>query len=429
MEEGSRMDILRGIKVVDVTMWAFVPSAGGVLAHWGADVVKVESPTSPDPMRMMGGSLEPGGSSNLFKHYSRGKRSIALDLASDEGREILYKLVADADVFLTSFLPPTRKKLKIDVDDIRKVNPKIIYARGTGQGPKGPEAERGGYDGVTWWGRGTLSKSAMDVTGATWPVSMIGHGDGMSGMTLVSGILAALLRRERTGTSTIVDASLLGTAIWFNGLAIVASQNGAGGTPPPAGTVASTPVDHGSSVPEVVKATPPPGRENSLANMGPYQTKDGRFLILGFLGDSDVEWVDLCQHLERPDLATDPRFSTSASRMVNHKELMAILDEVFDGKTLAEWKKALLTARGVWAPVQSPAEVYDDPQTLANGFLRYVDYPGGGLKVPVPPILFDEEAGDPPPAPDFGAHTDEVLSALGISDDEVARLRAAGTVA
>jgi crotonobetainyl-CoA:carnitine CoA-transferase CaiB-like acyl-CoA transferase len=429
MEEGSRMDILRGIKVVDVTMWAFVPSAGGVLAHWGADVVKVESPTSPDPMRMMGGSLEPGGSSNLFKHYSRGKRSIALDLASDEGREILYKLVADADVFLTSFLPPTRKKLKIDVDDIRKVNPKIIYARGTGQGPKGPEAERGGYDGVTWWGRGTLSKSAMDVTGATWPVSMIGHGDGMSGMTLVSGILAALLRRERTGTSTIVDASLLGTAIWFNGLAIVASQNGAGGTPPPAGTVASAPVDQGSTVPEVVKATPPPGRENSLANMGPYQTKDGRFLILGFLGDSDVEWVDLCQHLERPDLATDPRFSTSASRMVNHKELMAILDEVFDGKTLAEWKKALLTARGVWAPVQSPAEVYDDPQTLANGFLRYVDYPGGGLKVPVPPILFDEEAGDPPPAPDFGAHTDEVLSALGISDDEVARLRAAGTVA
>ena len=423
------MDILRGIKVVDVTMWAFVPSAGGVLAHWGADVVKVESPTSPDPMRMMGGSLEPGGSSNLFKHYSRGKRSIALDLASDEGREILYKLVADADVFLTSFLPPTRKKLKIDVDDIRKVNPKIIYARGTGQGPKGPEAERGGYDGVTWWGRGTLSKSAMDVTGATWPVSMIGHGDGMSGMTLVSGILAALLRRERTGTSTIVDASLLGTAIWFNGLAIVASQNGAGGTPPPAGTVATAPADQGSSVPEVVKATPPPGRENSLANMGPYQTKDGRFLILGFLGDSDVEWVDLCQHLERSDLATDPRFSTSASRMANHKELMAILDEVFDGKTLAEWKKALLTARGVWAPVQSPAEVYDDPQTLANGFLRYVDYPGGGLKVPVPPILFDEEAGDPPPAPDFGAHTDEILSALGISDDEVALLRAAGTVA
>jgi len=423
------MDILRGIKVVDVTMWAFVPSAGGVLAHWGADVVKVESPTFPDPMRVMGGSLEPGGASNLFKHYSRGKRSIALDLASDEGREILYKLVAEADVFLTSYLPPTRKKLKIDVDDIRKVNPKIIYARGTGQGPKGPEAERGGYDGVTWWGRGTLSKSAMDVTGATWPVSMIGHGDGMSGMTLVSGILAALLRRERTGQTTIVDASLLGTAIWFNGLAIVASQNGVSGTPPPAGTVAAAATDQASSVSEVIKATPPPGRENSLANMGPYQTKDGRFLILGFLGDSQVEWVDLCEHLERPDLATDPRFSTSASRMENRKELMAILDEVFDGRTLAEWKKALLTAKGVWAPVQSPAEVYDDPQTLANGFLRYVDYPGGGLKVPVPPILFDEEAGDPPPAPDFGAHTDEVLSALGITGDEVARLRAAGTVA
>jgi crotonobetainyl-CoA:carnitine CoA-transferase CaiB-like acyl-CoA transferase len=423
------MDILDGIKVVDVTMWAFVPSAGGVLAHWGADVVKVESPTSPDPMRLMGGSLEPGGASDLFKHYSRGKRSIALDLATDEGRGILYKLVEEADVFLTSYLPPTRRKLKIDVEDIRKINPRIIYARGTGQGPKGPEAERGGYDGVTWWGRGTLSQSAMDVTGATWPVSMIGHGDGMSGMTLVSGILAALLRRQRTGAATIVDASLLGTAIWFNGLAILANQNAITGTPPPAGTVASAGAGDGNGVREVVKATPPPGRENSLANMGPYQTKDGRFLILGFLGDSDIEWVDLCQHLERPDLATDPRFSTSTNRIANRKELMAILDEVFDGRTLGEWKEALLTARGVWAPVQSPAEVYEDPQTLANGFLRHVDYPGGGLKVPVPPILFDEEAGDPPPAPDFGAHTEEILRDLGITDAEVARLRAAGTVA
>ena len=113
----NEVDILNGIKVVDVTAWAFVPSAGGVLAHWGADVIKVESPEAPDPMRLLGGTLEPGASSAAFKHYSRGKRSIAIDLASDEGRELLYRLVARADVFLTSYLAPTRRKLGIDVAD------------------------------------------------------------------------------------------------------------------------------------------------------------------------------------------------------------------------------------------------------------------------------------------------------------------------
>src|ERR1700759_4752863 len=125
------MQILQGFKVVDVTAWAFVPSAGGVLAHWGADVIKVESPNMPDPMRLLGGTLEPGGASTFFKHYSRGKRAVAINLASDEGRELIYKLAAEADVFLTSYLPATRRKLKIDVDDIKAINPNIIYARGS----------------------------------------------------------------------------------------------------------------------------------------------------------------------------------------------------------------------------------------------------------------------------------------------------------
>jgi crotonobetainyl-CoA:carnitine CoA-transferase CaiB-like acyl-CoA transferase len=405
------MDILDGIKVVDLTMWAFVPSCGGVLAQWGADVIKVESPTAPDPMRFLGGSLEPGGASNLFKHYSRGKRSIALNLASDEGRDVLYQLVADADVFLTSYLPPTRKKLRVDVDDIRKVNPDIIYARGSGQGPKGVDADRGGYDGVTWWGRGSLAQSTMDVSGATWPTGMVGHGDGMSGMTLVSGVLAALLRRERTGQTSVVDGSLLATAVWFNGLAIVSGQ----GVDMPPRTFP--------------KGTPPAGRENGLANMGPYQTKDHRFLTLGFLGDPQADWVDLCEHLERTDLATDPRFADAGSRMANRTELMAILDEIFASKTFEEWKKLLATTKGVWAPVQTPEELFDDPQVIANGFLRHVDYPDGGLTVPSPPILFDEEAGDPPAAPDFAAHTDEILGELGMDTDEISRLRSVGAIA
>jgi crotonobetainyl-CoA:carnitine CoA-transferase CaiB-like acyl-CoA transferase len=408
------MNVLDGIKVVDVTAWAFVPSAGGVLAHWGAEVVKVESPTAPDPMRLLGGTLEPGQASPLFKHYSRGKRSIGVDLSTEEGRDIIYKLAAEADVFLTSYLPATRRKLKIDVDDIRAVNPDIIYARGSGQGPRGPEAERPGYDGITWWCRGTLAQSTMDVSGASWPTGMVGHGDGMSGMTLAGGICAALLQRERTGVASVVDGSLLGTAIWFNGMAIISSQGGGLPTAPLA--------------PKMSSPTPPPGRELGSPAMKTYRTADGRFLNLLFLGDADRDWIDLCEHLGRPDLATDPRFADAMSRMTNGAEGTAIFDAIFGSKTLEEWKAILVTARGAWSPIQTVTEVFDDPQTVANGFLRHVDYPGGGLKVPVPPILFDEEAGDPPPAPDFAAHTDEVLGELGFDDATIADLRAAGKI-
>src|ERR1700722_7830416 len=130
-------------------MWAFVQSAGGVLAHWGADVIKIERPHGPDPMRTLPGTAVGEGDSWFFKHYGRGKRAIAVDLTNDDGRQLLYQLVEGADVFLTSYLPKTRKRLRFDVDDIRAVNPTIIYARGTGQGPQGPDAERGGYEGVT----------------------------------------------------------------------------------------------------------------------------------------------------------------------------------------------------------------------------------------------------------------------------------------
>jgi crotonobetainyl-CoA:carnitine CoA-transferase CaiB-like acyl-CoA transferase len=403
------MDVLDGIKVVDVTAWAFVPSAGAVMGHWGADVIKIESPTAPDPMRLLGGTLDPGGASTFFKHYSRGKRAISIDLATDEGRDLIYQLAAEADVFLTSYLPATRRKLKIDVDDIRAVNPDIIYARGSGQGPKGPEAERPGYDGITWWCRGSLAQSTMDVSGATWPTGMVGHGDGMSGMTLAGGICAALLKRERTGETSVVDGSLLGTAVWFNGPALIAAQFG--------------------GMPRVhQRATPPPGRELFPATMTAYQTADNRFLNLLFLGDSDRDFADLAHHIGQPELGTDERFKTALARQANNETLMAIFDEAFAAKTLEEWKVVLVTAKGAWAPVQTPEEVYDDPQTLANGFLRHVDYPDGGLKVPVPPILFDEEAGDPPRAPDYGEHTDDILTELGVDAVGISRLRQAGVV-
>lgn len=410
------MRILEGFKVVDVTAWAFVPAAGGVLAHWGADVIKVESPSAPDPMRTLGGSLEPGGAAHMFKHYSRGKRSIAIDLSTEEGQALVYELAAEADVFLTSYLAPTRRKLRIDVEDIRKVNPKIIYARGSGHGPKGPDADRPGYDNLSWWYRGSLGQTCMDLNKLDWAANMVGHGDGMSGMTLAGGICAALLHRERTGEAVLVDGSLMGTATWFNGPAVIGAQfNPTVRNPGPA-----------------VRPPPPPGAPPGLisAVRTVYQTKDFRFINLLFLTDDDRDFADLCQRIGRDELAADARFAQRRERQAHSDVLFGLLEAEFASRDFAEWKALLAKARGAWAPVQSVEELYEDPQTLANGFIRRVeDSTGAGLMVPVPPIQFDEEAGDPPRAPDFAEHTDAILDELGYDAAAIARYKAAGTVA
>ena len=405
------MDILKGVKVVDVTTWGYVPSAGGVLAHWGADVIKVESPDRPDPMRLLGGSLEPGRASDMFKHYSRGKRSIAIDLSRDEGQALIYKLAARADVFLTNYLAPNRRKLKIDVEDIRKANPKIVYARGSGHGPKGPDADRPGYDGLTWWYRGSLGQTMSDLTGEPWPTPMVGHGDGMSGLVLAGGICAALLRRAMSGEPSVVDGSLMGTAVWFNSNVLLGVQR------------RPTERTFGPAERNYPKGYPSPP-----ATMSPYQTKDHRFIKLLFLGDDDRDFADLCHRIGRRDLLEDARFAGAKGRQANSDALLAILEEVFAAKTFDEWKATLAEARGAWTFVQTPEEVFDDPQTIANEFIQEIDYPNGPLKMPTPPILFDEGAGRPPRAPDFAEHTDDILNELGCGADEIAKFRAARVV-
>ena len=402
------MEILNGVRVIDLTMWAFVPSAGGVLAHWGADVIKIEPPLIPDPVRsLMGGSVENAYDAHpMYRHYNRGKRAMTLDLKTGTGREILYKLVDTADVFLTSYLGDTRRKLGFDIDDIRARNPRIIYAKGTGQGPKGPEAERGGYDGATFWGRGTLASAAQHSAGVNWPPRMIGHGDGLSGLTLAGGILGALFHRERTGeVPPLVDVSLMGTAMWFMAPYINTAKEPGGGLMP------NNP------------------REQGVPQGNQYRTKDGRFIILTMLG-GEQDWVDLCDHLGRPDLATDPRFATEADRAKNAAEAVAILDEIFAQRTFEEWKKHLVTTRGVWAPVQTVREIHDDPQTIANQFIRKVPYPNGKtIDLVVPPMLFNGDGGQPKRAPEFNEHTDDVLDELGMNAQDIAGLREQGVIA
>lgn len=403
------MKMLDGIRVLDLTMWAFCPSAGAVLAEWGADVIHIENPRSPDPMRLFGdGTLEPSGAHWFFKHYNRGKRAITLDLASDEGREALYALVRESDVFLTSFLPKTRQKLGFDIDQLRAINPNIIYAKGTGAGPLGPESHRGGYDGASWWSRGSLASAAMEVTRTTTPPGMVGHGDGMSGLVFAGGIAAALFKRERSGEAVVVDSSLMGTAAWFNAPAIIGSGLG-----PDRGML-------GKFIP----------REMGHWTGSNYRTSDDRYILFAFLGDHQDEFVDLCQLIGRPELAQDPRFTSNVERAANTLVLMAILDEVFATKPLAEWKTILLPSKGVWAPVQTVMEMYDDPQVQANRMIRMVPDAKEVQPIVMPPVMFNEDAGPCNPAPDFSEHTDEILrDVAGYEDAQIAALRAAGAIA
>jgi crotonobetainyl-CoA:carnitine CoA-transferase CaiB-like acyl-CoA transferase len=389
-------------------MWAFCPAAGAVLASWGADVVHIENPRAPDPMRVFaGGSAEPDGAHWMFRHYNRGKRAIALDLGGTDGQDLLHRLAADADVFLTSFLPATRRKLGFDVDQIRAVNPRIVYAKGTGAGPRGPEAERGGYDGASWWARGSLSHTAMTMTATEVPPGMVGHGDGMSGLVLAGGICSALLQRERTGVAPVVDSSLLGTALWFNGPAVIS---------------AALPEDR-----RILGAPVP--RERTAWSSGTYRTRDGRFVYLSMLGDADRDWTDLCVHLGREDLTRDPRFAHTADRIAHNVELVAELDAVFATRDYGDWVAALGTTRGVWAGVQTAAETHRDPQVVANRLLREVQYADGSLALPTPPVLFDEESSPVGRAPDFGEHTSDVLAEIGCTTEEIEDYRRRGVVA
>ncbi len=220
---------LEGIKVIEVASWMFVPSAGAVLVDQGATVLKIEHPETGDPQRgLVSSGLLPGGAEGvnfMMEQPNHGKQSVAINIAQPEGRDALLKLVETADVFLTNQLPQIRAKLRIDNDDIRAANPDIIIARGSGQGTKGPDADKAGYDGTSYWTRSGMA-SVMPENSEGWPMGQPApaFGDVMGGLAVAGAISSALFKRERTGETSIVDVSLMATAIWQNSPLMVASK-------------------------------------------------------------------------------------------------------------------------------------------------------------------------------------------------------------
>jgi crotonobetainyl-CoA:carnitine CoA-transferase CaiB-like acyl-CoA transferase len=400
---------LEGVRVLEVASWMFVPSGGTVLADWGAEVIKVEPPTG-DPQRgLLTSGLVPGGPDGvnfMIEQPNRSKRSVVIDLRKPEGHETLMRLVETADVFLTSYLPQARRKLRIDVDDIRARKPDIVYARGSGQGPKGPDAEKGGYDGASYWARGGVAAVMPEREGG-WPPAQVApaFGDVMGGMATAGGIAAALLRRERTGEGAVVDCSLLATAMWQVSPLVVASKL-FGFAKLPAGDRTMSP--------------------NPLVNV--YRTADGRYISLILL-QSDRYWPELCRRLGRPELASDPRFADASSRAGNRQACVAELDKLFESQTLDHWRAALADFAGVWAPFQSLDELYGDPQVRANGYLPEMQAANGqAVQLVANPVQFDEEPAAVTRAPELGEHTETVLLDVGLDWDEITALKDAGAL-
>jgi crotonobetainyl-CoA:carnitine CoA-transferase CaiB-like acyl-CoA transferase len=397
---------LDGIRVLEVAMYGFVPSAGAVLAEWGADVIKVEHAVTGDPQRGLRqtGLLYCDSDPNPnIEHANRLKRSIGLDMSVAEGKDVLLELARRADVFLTSFLPAHRQKFGIDVDDIRAVNPKIIYARGSALGPRGEESVKGGYDMTAFWCRAGTAATVTppDVDGMIGPPGPA-YGDTISGTNLAGGITAALLKRERTGEPSVVDVSLLGSGLWSMGHTVALTKHlGQRMEALPAGM-------HGSPINPLV---------------GWYPTSDDRYISLVMMQPTKF-WADVCRHMDLEDLIDDPRFATVESIAENTAAAAEIIKETMAKRTLVEWSERFATLSGPWAPVQDTLQAADDAQVKANEYL----VAAGELELVANPVQFDVSAPQSGPAPGFAEQTDEILLELGFDWDRIIELKTAGAV-
>ncbi|MGH0029041.1 MAG: CaiB/BaiF CoA transferase family protein [Myxococcota bacterium] len=403
-------DIMKGVRVLEVAEHTFVPAASAVLADWGADVIKVEHAERGDAMRGLGrtGVMDLSqGVHVILEHSNRGKRSIGLDLSKPEGRDALYRIVATCDVFLTNKLPGVLRRLAIDVDDLRAHNPKLIYVRGTAFGPKGPDADRGGYDMTSYWCRaGSAGAVSPPDLGGIVPQPGPAYGDSIGGMTIAGGIAGALFKRERTGEPSVVDVSLLATGAWAMSSALALSLQ--------TGRPWQMPVIQG-------------GGFNPL--VGTYRTKDERFVCFVML-QAFQYWADFCEHLGRPDLATDERFATADAFGANAGPASAIVKEEIAKKTLAEWSETFRTLKGQWAPVQDTLEVAADPQVEANGYLATAETSDGtAFQLVASPVQFDERPTATSRGPEFNEHGDQVLQEVGLSMDEILELKVKGALA
>ena len=427
---------LEGIKVVDVSQVAAVPMCARHLADFGADVIHVENPTTGDSWRIFqAGVSGTGTGSGAPSEINRNKKSVTIDLSREDGRDIVYKMIEEADVFLTNLRLWERGKFGLEYDTLSRLNPRLVYGSLTGWGKQGPDRNAPAYDSLAYWARAGLGY-LYAVPGMSPAVDGGAFGDNVAALGLAFGVMAALYVRERTGMGQEVDTSLFHTGIYqisfFIAGALTTGLDLADWRVPSQDDARMKRREE--LLAELAAATRPirdfvrESAPNPLVL--PYETKDGRWLLLSIL-QPDRYWSRVCQVIEREDLEHDPRFETFEPRVENHAALLHILDETFRSKTLEEWKAPLAQSGIPFAPYQSFLEAVSDPQARANDFFVPVDHPSyGRIEVISSPVnLSETPASIRLPAPEFGQHTEEVLLELGYTWEDIDQFKQQGTIA
>ncbi|MFC3775465.1 CaiB/BaiF CoA transferase family protein [Mycolicibacterium holsaticum] len=384
---------LEGIRIVELGVWVAGPAAGGILADWGADVIKIEPPTG-DPARTFGRIMGiEGDGSPPFEMDNRGKRSIVLDITTEQGRATALELLGAADVFLTNVRVGALRRMGLDFATVAAGNPRLVYGLITGYGQSGPDADRAAYDVAAFWARAGLAH-LLTRPGQAPPFQRGGMGDHAAGMTLAAAVCAALVARTRTG-----EGQLVSTSLYRQGAYTVSFD---------LNTFLLT--GHTIAI----------GDRETMGNpcMNNYVAADGRrFWLVGL--EAGRHWPPLCRAAGRPEWLTDPRYETARSRAVHAVELIAELDEIFATRALDEWAEVFAAEPELfWAPINSVEDVVSDDQFHAAGGIVYV--PDGDAAVPMvaSPADFSGTPWAPrSAAPQLGEHTAEVL----------AELRASGT--
>jgi crotonobetainyl-CoA:carnitine CoA-transferase CaiB-like acyl-CoA transferase len=392
--------MLGGLKVVELATYIAAPAAAGILADWGAQVIKVEAPGG-DPYRRGYETLSPSGVNPIFELDNRGKQSVVLDIVTAAGKAALLRLIGAADVFLTNLRPGALKRAGIDFETLKDDHPGLIYASVTGYGLEGPDADLPGFDVAAFWARAGVAALMTPKGVEPFPVRT-GLGDHTCALATALGILAAAFSRTQTGKGRLVESSLLRSGVYAlsGDMAILLRL----------GRVASTRQRKASRVP--------------LVNF--FRTREGRWVCL-MPRNSRTDWPKIAAAADRPDLIEDERFRTDAARQANVEAVVEALDEGFSGLAFDEVARRLTAADVVWSPVQSAREVAADPQAHAAGcFVQAVDGSGAGFTAPATPIRFsDFDSGPKGRAPNLGEHTRGVLIGAGLSMAEVDAMIAA----
>ena len=397
--------MFKGLKVLDCSSFIAAPAAATILSDFGADVIKIEPPGAGDPYRAVPTlpSMPQAEENYAWMLASRNKRGLALDLAQPQAQDVIRRLVAQTDVFITNFPATVRTKLGLKHEDLSPINDRLIYASFTGYGEHGEEASKPGFDITAWWARSGLMDGVRTEATAPPARSLTGMGDHPSGISLYASIVMGLYQRQLTGKGALVGTSLLANGIWCNGVMAQAALCGA----------------------QFIDRPPREQALNAFTNY--YRCGDGRWLILTIL-NQERQWPIFIKCLGREDLQNDERFATSRGRMKHGVDLTAVLDTVFATKDRSEWREILSAGGIVFDVVASAQDIPNDRQVIANEIL--VPFDNESLMTVACPISVEgQQKVIPRRPPAVGQHTDEVLREAGYDAATIATLRADGAVA